>query len=67
MEAVRASLARSRDRLDSYTLELQRHGLESTEREVRWLNELIRTEHEQAFPVPPQQQPQQGSPEPRPS
>jgi DNA-binding PadR family transcriptional regulator len=67
MEAVRGSLARSRDRLDSYTLELQRHGLESTEREVRWLNELIRTEHEQAFPAPPQQQPQQGSPEPRPS
>ena len=27
-----------------YTLELQRHGLESVEREVRWLNELIATE-----------------------
>jgi DNA-binding PadR family transcriptional regulator len=62
MEAVRGSLARTKERLDSYTLELQRHGLESTEREVRWLNELIRTEHEQAFPVQ-----QQGSPEPRPS
>jgi DNA-binding PadR family transcriptional regulator len=61
MEAVRASLNRTKERLDSYTLELQRHGLESTEREVRWLNELIRTEHEQAFPV----QQQQGSPEPR--
>jgi DNA-binding PadR family transcriptional regulator len=47
MEAVRGSLARTRERLDRYTLELQRHGLESTEREVRWLNELIRTEHEQ--------------------
>ncbi len=42
MEAVRASLSRTKERLDSYTLELQRHGLESTEREVRWLNELIR-------------------------
>ncbi len=44
LEGVRASLARSRERLDSYTLELQRHGLESAEREVRWLNELITSE-----------------------
>jgi DNA-binding PadR family transcriptional regulator len=57
MEAVRASLARTKERLDSYTLELQRHGLESTEREVRWLNELIRTEHEQAYAAPVPQQP----------
>jgi DNA-binding PadR family transcriptional regulator len=44
MERVRASAARTRERLDAYTLELQRHGLESVEREVRWLNELIATE-----------------------
>jgi hypothetical protein len=30
--------------LDSYTLELQQHGLEALEREVRWLNELISRE-----------------------
>ncbi|MDQ1703092.1 MAG: hypothetical protein QOF57_2344 [Frankiaceae bacterium] len=41
---VKTSLSRTRERLDSYTLELQRHGLESVEREVRWLNELIATE-----------------------
>jgi DNA-binding PadR family transcriptional regulator len=41
---LRASLQRTRQRLDSYTLELQRHGLESVEREVRWLSELIATE-----------------------
>ena len=47
-EGVRTSLARTRERLDSYTLELQRHGLESVEREVRWLTELITTErHDQ--------------------
>ena len=34
------------DRLDRYTQELQQLGLEATEREVRWLNELIA--HEQA-------------------
>jgi hypothetical protein len=48
-EGVRTSLARTRERLDSYTLELQRHGLESVEREVRWLTELITTErHDQS-------------------
>ncbi len=44
VESVRAGLARTRERVDSYTLELQRHGLESVEREVRWLNELIASE-----------------------
>ncbi len=48
LETVRTALARTRERLDSYTLELQRHGLESVEREVRWLNELINTERAQA-------------------
>jgi DNA-binding PadR family transcriptional regulator len=37
-------LSRAAERLDAYTLELQRHGLEAAEREVRWLEELIATE-----------------------
>ena len=41
LENVRTSTQRGRERADSYTLELQRHGLESVEREVRWLTELI--------------------------
>lgn len=44
LDRMRASLARTRERLDEYTLELQRHGMESVEREVRWLNELIESE-----------------------
>jgi DNA-binding PadR family transcriptional regulator len=44
LEAFRAAATRKRERVDSYTLELQRHGLESVEREVRWLNELIASE-----------------------
>ncbi|MER6915276.1 PadR family transcriptional regulator [Streptomyces sp. NPDC000594] len=44
LEKMRASLARTRERVDGYTLELQRHGMESVEREVRWLNELIESE-----------------------
>jgi DNA-binding PadR family transcriptional regulator len=43
-EGLRASLARTRERLDRYTLELQRHGLDSVDREVRWLSELIDNE-----------------------
>jgi DNA-binding PadR family transcriptional regulator len=46
LESVRAGLTRTRERVDSYTLELQRHGLESVEREVRWLNELIASERQ---------------------
>ena len=47
LDALRSSLARTRERLDSYTLELQQHGLESVEREVRWLDELIASERDQ--------------------
>jgi DNA-binding PadR family transcriptional regulator len=45
-ESIRAALTRTRERVDSYTLELHRHGLESAEREVRWLNELIASERQ---------------------
>ena len=44
VDALRQSASRTRERMDAYTLELQRHGLESVEREVRWLNELIHSE-----------------------
>ena len=41
VDGFRAALARSRERVDGYTLALHQHGLESVEREVRWLSELI--------------------------
>lgn len=44
LETLRDTLARRRERLDSWSLELQRHGQESVEREVRWLSELIENE-----------------------
>ncbi|GAA3213297.1 PadR family transcriptional regulator [Actinocorallia longicatena] len=55
LETVRTALTRTRERVDSYTLELQNHGLESVEREVRWLNELIGREHAQAAAQIPEQ------------
>jgi hypothetical protein len=41
VEALRESLTRGKERVDAYTLQLQQHGLEGAEREVRWLTELI--------------------------
>ena len=52
MDAVRAAASRTAERLDAYTIELQRHGLESVEREVRWLTELIDTELAAGMPTP---------------
>ena len=43
---LKNNLSKGRERLDAYTLELQQHGLDALEREVRWLNELI--SHEQS-------------------
>ena len=43
-EGLREVLGRAAERLDAYTLELQRYGLEAAEREVRWLEELIANE-----------------------
>ncbi len=40
---VQQQLAHSRGR-DTYAVELQRHGLESVQREVRWLSDLIAAE-----------------------
>jgi DNA-binding PadR family transcriptional regulator len=53
LELLKASKARSRERLDQYTLELQRHGQESVEREVRWLSELIDSERGSNMTHPP--------------
>jgi DNA-binding PadR family transcriptional regulator len=54
-EGLRAALARTGDQIDRYTLELHRMGLDTSEREVRWLNELIA--QEQANPVAPVSEP----------
>jgi len=56
-EGVRQSMARSRERIDQYTLELQRHGLEAVDGEVRWLTELIDTERASNMTHPPEGEP----------
>ncbi|TAM89082.1 MAG: PadR family transcriptional regulator [Jatrophihabitans sp.] len=47
-DGMRSALARTGERLDRYTAELHRHGLESVDREVRWLTELIESERTNA-------------------
>lgn len=64
-EGVRSALGRTRERLDRYTLELQNHGLESVEREVRWLNELIETERTGRPTATPVTTPVRPAPRPR--
>lgn len=41
---VTEALALTQQEMDRYAAELQRHGVESVEREVRWLSELIDAE-----------------------
>jgi DNA-binding PadR family transcriptional regulator len=63
-EGLREVLARATDRLDAYTLELQRHGLDACEREVRWLEELITNERSGRPPSSPAGQAAETPPEP---
>jgi len=48
LEEVADNLKRVRERHDAYTEELQRHGLETVEREVEWLDRLIEEERSAA-------------------
>jgi DNA-binding PadR family transcriptional regulator len=43
-EGLRSTLAKAGEQIDRYTRELHQLGLDASEREVRWLNELIATE-----------------------
>jgi len=43
-EGLRTSMGRAGAQIDRYTHQLHRLGLETSEREVRWLNELIAAE-----------------------
>ena len=57
LDRVQKELALTQAEVDRYAGELQRHGVESVEREVRWLSDLISAERGE--PLSPQQSPQQ--------
>src|SRR5689334_3102803 len=59
-EGLREAIARASNSLDRYTRQLHQLGLESSEREVKWLNDLIAAERVAAPGRPettPEQQP----------
>jgi DNA-binding PadR family transcriptional regulator len=56
LDRVQRELALTQAEVDRYSAELQRHGVESVEREVRWLSDLINAEHDRGHrPSPPPQ------------
>ena len=50
LEKVQSALVLTQKEMDQYASELQRHGVESVEREVRWLSDLINAERSQQQP-----------------
>ncbi len=56
LEKVQTQLSMTQKEMDQYASELQRHGVESVEREVKWLSDLINAERSQH----PVEKPSQG-------
>ncbi len=52
LDRVQRELAMTQAEVDRYAGELQRHGVEQVEREVRWLSDLINAERNPANPTP---------------
>lgn len=50
LDRVTTDLSRTQQEVDRYAAELARHGVESVEREVRWLSDLINAERSQGQP-----------------
>jgi DNA-binding PadR family transcriptional regulator len=61
LERVQSQLNRTQRQMDRYAAELQRHGVESVEREVRWLSDLINAERDAPSGDPPRVHPPTGS------
>ena len=50
LDRIQRELAMTQKEVDRYAGELQRHGVESVEREVMWLSELINAERRGGTP-----------------
>lgn len=57
LERVQSQLNRTQKQMDRYAAELQRHGVESVEREVRWLSDLINAERDAPSTATPSEPP----------
>lgn len=49
-----ASLKNVRDRMDAYSLELMRHGVDEAEHDIRWLDDMLEAETRAAQQAPKQ-------------
>jgi DNA-binding PadR family transcriptional regulator len=65
LERVQTQLDRTQQQMDRYATELQRHGVESVEREVRWLSDMINAERTNLGPRPDAPAPQTASEQPQ--
>src|SRR5947208_17083041 len=54
LSQIKTSLGKARERIDNYTLSLMRHGAESTQEDIKWLDELIKAERKQVKSVKPE-------------
>jgi hypothetical protein len=45
---IKRRLTSYRERVDTYTLSLMRHGMDSTEHDIQWLENMIRSERRAA-------------------
>jgi DNA-binding PadR family transcriptional regulator len=63
LDRVQSQLAMTQKEVDRYAAELQRHGVESVEREVRWLSDLINAERTggQSSVLPPRASKRRGA------
>ena len=68
LDRVQNQLSITQKEVDRYAAELQRHGVESVEREVRWLSDLINAErnHGQTATNPPPPAATPGDEQPQP-
>lgn len=57
LDRVQGQLSLTEKEVDRYSAELQRHGLESAEREVQWISDLINAERNLGYPPAPTEQP----------
>lgn len=58
---LKERLASYRERVDGYTLSLMRHGMDTTEHDIRWLDDMIKAERRDGGgspkrPAPPKKQ-----------
>jgi DNA-binding PadR family transcriptional regulator len=65
LERVQTQLARTQQQMDRYATELQRHGVESVQREVRWLSDMINAERTTHAPRGEAKAPQTASEQPQ--